>query len=145
MTAIDPNLKSLLDAPVGQIANTLEKILKCQVNLDIIEQNSTSGTEFVRKITITAKELPVIRAVVKFDSEVLPDNILSQLLKKKDGIGTILTKNSIKADRKVTSLSFDQDGGKVMRNYQIVYNGSVWFQISEEIRLEYSIGSKNSR
>ena len=143
MTTVNPNLKSLLDAPVGQIANTLEKILKCHVNLDIIEQNSTSGTEFVRKITITAKELPVIRAVVKFDSQVLPDYILSQLLKKKDGIGTILTKNSIKAHRKVTSLSFDQNGEKVMRNYQIVYNSSVWFQISEEIRLDYIITSKN--
>ncbi|MFB3096539.1 MAG: hypothetical protein ACE1YX_02445, partial [Nitrosopumilaceae archaeon] len=72
MTTLDPIVQSLLDAPVGQVKDTLEEILKCPVYLDIIEQNSTSGTKFSRKITITANELPIIRAVVTFDSSVLP-------------------------------------------------------------------------
>ncbi len=144
MTTFDPIVQSLLDAPVGQVKDTLEEILKCPVYLDIIEQNSTSGTKFSRKITITANELPIIRAVVTFDSNVLPAPILSQLLRKKDGIGTILTKNKIKADRKVTSLSQDNNGKTVKRSYEIINNGSSWFEISEEIRLDYLSSCKNS-
>lgn len=144
MTTFDPIVQSLLDAPVGQVKDTLEEILKCPVYLDIIEQNATSGTKFSRKITITANELPIIRAVVAFDSNVLPAPILSQLLRKKDGIGTILTKNKIKADRKVTSLSQDNNGKTVKRSYEIINNGSSWFEISEEIRLDYLSSCKNS-
>lgn len=144
MTTFDPIVQSLLDAPVGQVKDTLEEILKCPVYLDIIEQNSTSGTKFSRKITITANELPIIRAVVAFDSSILPAPILSQLLRKKDGIGTILTKNKIKADRKVTSLSQDNNGNTVKRSYEIINNGSSWFEISEEIRLDYLSSCKNS-
>ena len=144
MTTFDPIVQSLLDAPVGQVKDTLEEILKCPVYLDIIEQNSTSGTKFSRKITITANELPIIRAVVAFDSSILPAPILSQLLRKKDGIGTILTKNKIKADRKVTSLSQDNNGKTVKRSYEIINNGSSWFEISEEIRLDYLSSCKNS-
>jgi len=144
MTTFDPIVQSLLDAPVGQVKDTLEEILKCPVYLDIIEQNSTSGTKFSRKITITANELPIIRAVVAFDSSILPAPILSQLLRKKDGIGTILTKNKIKADRKVTSLSQDNNGKTVKRSYEIINNGSPWFEISEEIRLDYLSSCKNS-
>jgi len=144
MTTFDPIVQSLLDAPVGQVKDTLEEILKCPVYLDIIEQNATSGTKFSRKITITANELPIIRAVVAFDSSILPAPILSQLLRKKDGIGTILTKNKIKADRKVTSLSQDNNGKTVKRSYEIINNGSSWFEISEEIRLDYLSSCKNS-
>jgi len=144
MTTFDPIVQSLLDAPVGQVKDTLEEILKCPVYLDIIEQNSTSGTKFSRKITITANELPIIRAVVTFDSNVLPAPILSQLLRKKDGIGTILTRNKITADRKVTSLSQGNNGKTVKRSYEIINNGSSWFEISEEIRLDYLSSCKNS-
>ncbi|MGI0097015.1 MAG: hypothetical protein ACREAJ_01375, partial [Nitrosopumilaceae archaeon] len=65
MTVIlDPLLQSILDAPVGQVESTLKKALECDVRLDIIEQNQISGTNFVRKVTITANELPVILAIV---------------------------------------------------------------------------------
>lgn len=144
MTTFDPIVQSLLDAPVGQVKNTLEEILNCPVYLDIIEQNATTGTKFSRKITITANDLPIIRAVVAFDSNVLPPPILSQLLRKKDGIGTILTRNKIKADRKVTSLSQDNNGKTIKRNYEIINHGSSWFEISEEIRLDYLSSCKNS-
>ena len=140
----DPLLKSILDAPVGKVESTLRDKLHCDVYLDIIEQNQLEGTNFVRKITITANELPVIRATAKFDSSVIPDNIIAELLRKKEGIGTILTRNNIKADREVASLDFENDGNKIIRKYRIIYNDSVWFEISEEIRLDYINSSKNS-
>ena len=140
----DPLLKSILDAPVGQVESTLRDKLQCDVSLDIIEQNQLEGTNFIRKITITANELPVIRANVKFDSSVIPNNIVAELLRKKEGIGTILTRNNIKADREVASLDLENDGNKIIRKYRIIYNDSVWFEISEEIRLDYINSSKNS-
>ncbi len=140
----DPLLKNILDAPVGQVESTLRDQLQCDVYLDIIEQNQLEGTNFIRKITITANELPVVRATVKFDSNLIPDNIVSELLRKKDGIGTILSRNNIKADREIASLDFENDGNKIIRKYRIIYNDSVWFEISEEMRLDYIHSSKNS-
>ena len=141
--ALDPLLKSVLDAAVGQVESTLSNVLECNVYLDIIEQNQLSGTNFVRKITITVKDLPVIRAVAKFDSKILPEQIMTELLRRKEGIGTILTRNKIKADREVISLDFKQNGKEVIRKYRIVSNKSVWFEILEEIRLDYITACKN--
>lgn len=141
--ALDPLLKSILDASVGQVESTLSKVLECNVYLDIIEQNQLSGTNFVRKITITVKDLPVIRAVAKFDSKILPEQIMTELLRRKEGIGTILTRNKIKAVREVVSLDFKQNGKEVIRKYRIVSNKSVWFEILEEIRLDYITACKN--
>jgi len=139
----DPLLKSILDASVGQVESTLSKVLECNVYLDIIEQNQLSGTNFVRKITITVKDLPVIRAVAKFDSKILPEQIMTELLRRKEGIGTILTRNKIKADREVVSLDLKRNGKEVIRKYRIVSNKSVWFEILEEIRLDYITACKN--
>ena len=141
--ALDPLLKSILDASVGQVESTLSKVLECNVYLDIIEQNQLSGTNFVRKITITVKDLPVIRAIAKFDSKILPEQIMTELLRRKEGIGTILTKNKIKAEREIVSLDFKQNGKEVIRKYRIVSNKSVWFEILEEIRLDYITACKN--
>jgi len=140
---LDPLLKSILDAPVGQVESTISKVLECNVYLDIIEQNQLSGTNFVRKITITVKDLPVIRAVAKFDSKILPEQVMTELLRRKEGIGTILTRNKIKADREVVSLDFKRNGKEVIRKYRIVSNKSVWFEILEEIRLDYITACKN--
>ena len=140
---LDPLLKSILDASVGQVESTLSKVLECNVYLDIIEQNQLSGTNFVRKITITVKDLPVIRAIAKFDSKILPEQIMTELLRRKEGIGTILTRNKIKAVREVVSLDFKQNGKEVIRKYRIVSNKSVWFEILEEIRLDYITACKN--
>ncbi len=140
---LDPLLKSILDASVGQVESTLSKVLECNVDLDIIEQNHLSGTNFVRKITITVKDLPVSRAIVKFDSKIIPEQIMTELLRRKEGIGTILTRNKIKVDREVVSLDFKQNGKDVIRKYRIVSNESVWFEILEEIRLDSITACKN--
>ncbi len=141
--ALDPLLKSILDAAVGQVESTLSNVLECNVYLDIIEQNQLSGTNFVRKITITVKDLQVIRAIVKFDSKIIPEQIMTELLRRKEGIGTILTRNKIKADREVVSLDFKKNGKEVIRKYRIVSNESVWFEILEEISLDYITSCKN--
>jgi len=142
--ALDPLLKSILDASVGQVESTLSKVLECNVYLDIIEQNQLSGTNFVRKIIITVKDMPVILAIAKFDSKILPEQIMTELLRRKEGIGTILTRNKIKADREVVSLDFKRNGKEVIRKYRIVSNKLVWFEILEEIRLDYITACKNS-
>ena len=140
---LDPLLQSILDAPVGQVESTLKVALECDVYLDIIEQNQISGTNFVRKIIITANELPVILAIVNFDSKILPSNVTSELLRKRDGIGTILTRNHVKAERRIISVDYDDNREKVTRKYQIIIDNTVWFEIIEEIRLDYITSCKN--
>jgi len=142
LNKIEDLLNKILDAPVGQVVTILSQVLNCNIKLKVIEQNKNSSGQFVRNISISAQEFPVIKANVKFDSAVLPELIITDLLKKKHGIGTILNMNNIKATRKMLSLT--QDENNVSREYQIIHNEVVWFTIIEKIKLD-SLGSHNNR
>ena len=142
MNKIEDLLNKILDAPVGQVVTILGQVLNCNIKLQVIEQNKNSSGQFVRNISISAQEFPVIKANVKFDSAVLPELIITDLLKKKHGIGTILNMNNIKATRKM--LSLNQDENSASREYQIIHNEVVWFTIIEKIKLG-SLGSYNNR
>ena len=137
-------LNKILNAPVGQVVAVLEDALNCDIQLKVIEQNTISLNQFVRTISITAKGLPVIKANVKFDSDVLPKFIMSELLEKKRGIGAILNSNNIQATRNTISLNHNSDERKVSREYEIIHNGVVWFNILEEIRLGHLNSDNNS-
>jgi chorismate-pyruvate lyase len=138
-------INKILEAPVGQVANVLGKVLDGNILLQIIEQSTVSPHHFERKVTISSNQLPVIKAQVKFDSRQLPKFILDELLKKKQGIGSILTQNNISATRRVLSLNKDLGQSKTTREYQILVDGTVWFTIYEEIRLDNLGSSDNSR
>ena len=142
MNKIKNLLNKILDAPVGQVETILGEALNCNIKLQVIEQNKNSSGQFVRKISIIAQEFPVVKANVKFDSTVLPELIIKDLLKKKHGIGTILNMNNIKATRKM--LSLNQNENSTLREYQIIHNEVVWFTIIEEINLGI-LGSNNNR
>jgi len=133
---LDLLAKTLLDAPIGYVEQTLAEILKKPVRIDVVEQNSTSGTRYVRKVVISAGQFPIVSAVVQFDSKIVSKLVMSDLLQKKEGIGNILRKNNILARRNAVSINFDPDGKKITRSYEILHSDSIWFQICEEIRLD---------
>jgi len=139
----DNLLSKILAAPVGKVVDVLSEILNCNIDLQIIEQNTVMPHKFIRKISISANELPVIKAHVKFDSTILPKFILDELLKKEQGIGTILTRNNISASRNIISVNHNLDENKVSREYEILKDGTVWFTILEEIRLD-GLGANNN-
>ncbi|MEJ2261313.1 MAG: hypothetical protein P8X83_06630 [Nitrosopumilaceae archaeon] len=64
-------INKILEAPVGQVANVLGKVLDGNILLQIIEQSTVSPHHFERKVTISSNQLPVIKAQVKFDSRQL--------------------------------------------------------------------------
>lgn len=134
----DVFLKKILEAPLGQVVTVLGENLNCKISLDLIEQNTPKpGTEFERKIVVSADELPIIRAIIKFDRNVLPCSIVNDLLQKRRMIGTILNKNSIPNEKNIILLNLDQDGQKIHRVYEIRSNDNVLFEISEEIKLDH--------
>ena len=141
MNKIENLLNKILDAPVGQVITVLGEVLNCNIKLRVVEQNKNFSGQFVRNILISAQEFPVIKANTKFDSTVLPEVIITDLLKKKRGIGTILNMNNIKATRKM--LSLNQYENSALREYQIIHNEVVWFTIIEEIKLG-NLGSYNN-
>ncbi len=143
-TVSEDLLNRILDAPVGQVAAVLGEILNCNIHLEVIEQNAIAPHQFVRKIAIIANELPVIKAYVEFDSTVLPESIVSELLKKKHGVGAILNINNIKATRNVISFHRNTDERLVLRKYEIIHDEIVWFTILEEIRLDNLDSDNNS-
>jgi len=136
-------LNKILDAPVGKVITILRETHNCNIKLEVIEQNAVLPNQFVRKVSITTHGFPVIKANVKFDSTVLPEVIMAELLKKKQGVGDILNANKIIATRNIISLNRDHDENKVTREYEIIHNGIVWFSIIEEIRLD-NLGSDNN-
>jgi chorismate-pyruvate lyase len=136
-------LDKILDAPVGQVVTVLEENLNCNIKLEVIEQNTITPNQFVRNVLITAQGLPVVKANVKFDSTVLPEFIMAEILKRRQGIGAILNVNHIKATRNIISLNRNHEENKVSREYEVIHNGVIWFTISEEIRLD-SLSSNNN-
>lgn len=137
-------LNQILNAPVGKVITVLKAILECNIKLKVIEQNAIAPNHFVRKVSITAQELPIIKANVKFDSTVLPESIMAELLKKEQGVGDILTANDIEVTRKIISLNHNPNENKASREYEIIHNGIVWFTIIEEIRLGNLSSDNNS-
>ena len=129
-------LKKILNASLGEVVTVLVENLNCKIYLDLIEQNTPKpGTEFERKITVSAGGLPLIRAVIKFDRKTLPPFIVKDLLQKRRKIGTILELNGIPNKKNIVFLTRDQK--MLFRIYEIKNDGKVWFEISEEINLDY--------
>lgn len=141
--ALDLLAKTLLDAPVGYVEQTVSDILKKPVHFEVIEQYPTYKTNYIRKISISYEQLPIILATIKFDSDTLPSNIASEMLTKKKGIGNILKKHQIIAHRKMIKTQITLDGKKIVRDYEILNNNAIWFQIHEEIRLDHLSACKN--
>ncbi|QLH08963.1 hypothetical protein DSQ19_05245 [Candidatus Nitrosotenuis sp. DW1] len=122
---------------------TVADILKRNVGFNVIEQTPIGKTEYLRKIIISADQFPIVSATVRFDSKTIPRHILAELLRKKEGIGTILQKHHVVAHRRAIVITISTDGKKITRDYEIVQEDSAWFQISEEIRLDLLYACQN--
>lgn len=142
--ALDLLAKTLLDAPVGHMEQTITEILSRPVHLDVIEQNLVSGTTYNRKIVIAFGQVSIVRATTRFDSKHIPKLIMTDLLQKKEGIGSILRKHNVITQRKTLGISVEPNGKKLTRNYEIWCDNSNWFEISEEIRLDLLNACQNS-
>ena len=143
-TQIDQLAKALLDAPVGYVEQTVSMIIKKPVYLKVVDQGSVSGTKYARKVVIGHGQFPILRAVVNFDSKNITKTLMTGLLQKEESIGSILRKNNITVQRRLATINFDRSRKKVTREYEILCNGSVLFQISEEIRLDFLRSCKDS-
>jgi len=131
-------LKKILDAPLGQVVTVLGENLNCKICINLIEQNTPKpGTKFERKIVVSADELPIIRAIIKFDRNQLPRLVVNELLQKRSLVGTILNRYSILNDKKVISANFDKNRKKFYRIYEIQSHGRILFEINEEIKLDH--------
>lgn len=143
MNTLELLAEAILNTPIGYMEQTVTDILKRDVHFTVIEQTPISQTEYLRKIIIAADQFPIVSAIVRFDSKTIPQYILTELLKKKEGIGTILQKHHIVAHRRAIVITISDDGKKITRNYEIMQNTSVWFKISEEIRLDLLYACQN--
>lgn len=143
MNTLELLAEAILNTPIGHMEQTVTDILKRDVHFTVIEQTPIGQTEYLRKIIISADQFPIVSAIVRFDSKTIPQYILTELLKKKEGIGTILQKHHIVAHRRAIVITISDDGKKITRNYEIIQNTSVWFKISEEIRLDLLYACQN--
>jgi chorismate-pyruvate lyase len=135
--------KILLDAPVGYVEQTISDIIKKPVYLKV-EQNSISGTKYLRKVVIGYDRFPILGAVVTFDHKNIPKPVMTALLQKKQSIGRILRNNGIVAKRRLKTINFDPTRSIVTREYDIVCNDSIWFEVSETIKLDFLCACKDS-
>ena len=123
---------------MGQVVTVLGENLNCKICIDLIEQNTPKpGTKFERKIVVSADGLPIIRAIIKFDRNQLPDLVVNELLQKRSLVGTILNRYSILNDKQVISANFDKSGKIFYRVYEIQSHGKILFEIEEEIKLDH--------
>ena len=132
-----------MNTPIGHVEQTVADILKRNVSFSVIEQTPIGQTEYLRKIVIAADQFPIVSATVQFDSKTIPPYMLDEILRKKEGIGTILQKYHIIAHRQSIVITISTDGKKITRDYELVQNETVWFRISEEIRLDFLYACQN--
>ena len=131
-------LKEILDAPFGHIVTVLGENLNCNITLDLVEQNTPKpGTKFERKVIVSASDLPIIRAVIRFDKQTLPQQLIPELLKKRKLIGTLLNLNGIQVKKTVTSMFFDKGENSLFRVYEIRNDKKILFEVSEEIKINH--------
>jgi chorismate-pyruvate lyase len=135
--------KTLLEAPVGYVEQTISDIIKKPVYFKVVEQNSVSKTRCIRKVVIGYEKFPILHALVAFDSTNIPKPVMDALLQKKESIGKILRNNNVPVQRRPKTISINPQKNIVTREYEILSNGLVWFQVSEEIRLDFLCASKN--
>jgi chorismate-pyruvate lyase len=135
--------KTLLEAPVGYVEQTISDIIKKPVYIKVIEQSSTSYTKYVRKVVIGYDKFPILRATVKFDSKNIPKSVMTALLQKKESIGKILRNNNLVAQRRPQVIILDPKSNTVTREYEIFCNNSIWFHVREEIRLDFLCACKD--
>lgn len=132
----DSLLKEILNTPLGNVVTMLERHLNYKIKIDLIEQNiSKPGARFTRKISIYANNLPLIKATIKFDKNILPKQMMSQLLQKTSLVGDILKQNNIPNEKKIISMEIKND--KIIRIYQIKFEKKILFEVSEVIRLDW--------
>lgn len=143
MNTLELLAETILNTPIGHVEQTVADILKRNVIFNVIEQTPIGKTEYLRKIVISADQFPIVSATVRFDSKIIPPHILAELLRKKEGIGTMLQKHHVIAHRRSIVITVSADGKKITRNYEIMQDSSVWFQISEEIRLDLLYACQN--
>jgi chorismate-pyruvate lyase len=141
---IEEITNKILSAPVGYVVDTLQEVLNYKITVKIIEQNKVAPKNFVRKVIISANRFPVIEAQVNFDPSIIPKFILDELLKRKKGIGNILTQNNINATRNVISVVYTSNN-IITRKYEIIYQGETWFFILEKINLNGLVPNYNGR
>ncbi len=129
-------LREILDAPLGNVVTILEHYLNYKIKIDIIEQNiSKPGARFTRKISITANNLPLIKATIKFDKNIISTQMMSKLLQKTSLVGDILKQNNIPNKKKIISMMIKND--KIVRIYQIKFEEKILFEVSEVIMLDW--------
>jgi len=129
-------LREILDAPLGNVVTILERYLNYKIKIDIIEQNiSKPGARFTRKISITANNLPLIKATIKFDKNIISTQMISKLLQKTNLVDDILKQNNIPNEKKIISMVIKND--KIIRVYQIKFEEKILFEVSEVIRLDW--------
>ncbi|MDE1872702.1 MAG: hypothetical protein KGH99_04390 [Thaumarchaeota archaeon] len=143
-TEIEEAGKTFLEAPVGYVEQTISDIIRKPVYLKVIAQNSVSGTRYTRKVVIGYDKFPILRAFVTFDSDNIPKPVMTGLLQKKESIGRILRINKIDAQRRPKATNFDHTRKTVTREYEIMCGDFVWFQVVEEIRLDFLCACKDS-
>lgn len=143
MNTLELLAETILNTPIGHVEQTVADILKRNVIFNVIEQTPIGKTEYLRKIVISADQFPIVSATVRFDSKIIPPHILAELLRKKEGIGTMLQKHHVIAHRRSIVITVSADGKKITRNYEIMQDNAVWFQISEEIRLDLLYACQN--
>lgn len=134
--ALDFLAKTLLDAPIGYVEQTIGEILNRPVRLDVVEQDLIAETKYSRKIVIAFGQVPIVRATVRFDSKDIPKLIMTDLLQKKEGIGNILRRHNITVQRNTVEINIESDGKKLTRAYEVLHDNLIWFDIVEEIRLD---------
>lgn len=124
--------EKILLAEVGTVEQVLSILVNSPIHVEVITQKRTDDT-LERAVWLCdgdGKRLLFARSVGHLDA--MPMGIVLALTSGQAGIGSILTQHWIETYRRIVDLGYDPGKQVLFRRYEILHDGKVWFEISEE-------------
>ena len=134
MSYHNEKLKNILDAPVGEVIDSVEKTFGFISSLKI-NQNFNDNI-LKRHIEVQGNGKTIFISESVSDCKLLPKKLIDDLLTKKEGIGTILRKNNFRLNRRILSIQHDVKKNTLVRKYYLHSGDCIWFTISETFLLD---------
>lgn len=126
--------QKILLAETGTVEQVLSILTGSPVRVNVTSQSEEKGVIKREVLLKSDAGEPLIRACSKVYCKNLPPAIVGKIRLKKAGIGTVIFSAGLETFRKITKMGVR--AGVPYRNYRILYQGRVAFEISEEILLK---------
>ncbi|HEV8405227.1 MAG TPA: hypothetical protein VGQ13_04890 [Nitrososphaera sp.] len=125
--------QKVLLAETGTVEQVLSILTNSSTKVKVVEQQENARTIIRQSIITNDANKVLIKAYSKVFKRNLPAKVVSQIMRKETGIGTIIASTGLETFRKIVEVGYDPASRSVFREYQIICKKQVAIEIREEL------------